>query len=257
MSRHASSHPSSSRRIPAHLNPTVEKRLLGYAALASATGVGVLALAPPSEAKIVYTATHQSIATGSTFQLDVNGDGINDFRFVNRFSGPAGRGTFSTQTAAALIAYPDVATNNIWGNSHFDVSVLLAGIVVGPKGNFTGNHSVMGGAGEIDGGPPSYNGPWAPPGGNVKNRYIGLKFVIDGQIHFGWARLSVEIRPARKGGAQAVLTGYAYETEANKPIETGKTSGPDVASAQPATLGQMALGAAGLVARRREKDAIA
>ena len=54
----------------------------------------------------------------------------------------------------------------------------------------------------------------------------------------------------------AVLTGYAYETVANKGIETGKTSGPDIASAQPATLGQLALGAEGLFARRREKEVI-
>jgi hypothetical protein len=93
----ASSHPSSSKRIAAQLNPAVENKLLGYAALATATGVGVLAMAPSSEAKIVYTPAHQTIATGSTLQLDLNGDGINDFRFLNRFSGPVGRGTFSTQ----------------------------------------------------------------------------------------------------------------------------------------------------------------
>jgi hypothetical protein len=115
----------------------------------------------------------------------------------------------------------------------------------------------MGGAGAIDGGPPSYNGPWAPPGGFEKNRYIGLKFVINGQIHFGWARLSVEIRPARKSGARAVLTGYAYETEVGKPIETGKTSRAEVASAHSAALGRLALGAAGMVARRRDKEVIA
>jgi len=243
-------------RTTAHLNSTVEKKLLGYAALASATGVGVLALAAPAEATIVYTPTHQTIAPNSTLQLDLNGDGINDFRFLNRFSGPARRATFSTLTAAALIEYPDVSSNHIWGNSNFDVSVLPPGIVVGPKGKFVGNHSVMGAASELNGGPPMYHGPWAPPGGSIKSRYVGLKFVINGQVHFGWARLSVEIRPARNGGAQAVLTGYAYETVANKGIEAGKTSGPEVASAQPATLGHLAMGAAGLFARRRENDLV-
>jgi hypothetical protein len=261
MPQDISSRPQSNPRTAAELNSIVEKKLLSYATLASATGVGILALVQPLEAKVVYTATHQTIAPNSTLELDLNGDGINDFRFQNRFSGPGFSGTgirktFSTQTGAALIAYPADNSNHIWGNSQFGVSVLPAGVMVGSKGKFVGNHSVMGGASEIDGGSPRYDGPWAPPGGNEKNRYVGLKFVINGQVHFGWARLSVQIRPARNGGAQAVLTGYAYETVANKPLETGKTSGADAASAQTATLGQLALGAEGQIAIRREKDAV-
>ena len=69
--------------------------------------------------------------------------------------------------------------------------------------------------------------------------------MIDGQIHFGWARLNVLIRRPSEGGAHAVLTGYAYETDVNEPIETGQTSGPESAEARPGTLGQLALGAAG------------
>ena len=256
MPQHVSSRPQSNPRAVAELNPIVEKKLLSYATLASAAGVGILALARPMEAKIVYTATHQTIAPNSTLELDLNGDGINDFRFQNRFSGPGLRKTFSTQTGAALIAYPADNSNHIWGNSQFGVSVLPAGVIVGSRGKFVGNHSLMGAASEVDGGSPRYDGPWAPPGGNEKNRYVGLKFVINGQVHFGWARLSVQIRPARNGGAQAVLTGYAYETVANKALETGKTSGADAASAQTATLGQLALGAEGLVAFRREKEAV-
>ena len=61
--------PSSHPRIPSQLNPSVEKNLLGYTTLASAAGVGVLALTQPSEAKIVYTPTHQTIASGTTLHL--------------------------------------------------------------------------------------------------------------------------------------------------------------------------------------------
>lgn len=43
-------------------------------------------------------------------------------------------------------------------------------------------------------------------------------------------------------GHNAVLTGYAYETIANKAIIAGKTKGPDVITIQPDTLGQLALG---------------
>jgi hypothetical protein len=48
----------------------------------------------------------------------------------------------------------------------------------------------------------------------------------------------------------ATLTGYAYETIANKPIVTGKTHGKDVVTVQPASLGHLAQGSAGLAAWR-------
>jgi hypothetical protein len=54
----------------------------------------------------------------------------------------------------------------------------------------------------------------------------------------------VQIRQPLKGKVQAILTGYAYETVANAPILAGATSGTEESSAQPATLGQLAAGAA-------------
>ncbi|MFZ0418247.1 MAG: hypothetical protein WAM04_09070 [Candidatus Sulfotelmatobacter sp.] len=256
MPRHSSRRRSTNAHTTAHLDSTVEKKLLGYAALAGATGVGILALAQPAEAKIVYTATHQIIAPNTTLQLDLNGDGTNDFVFSNRFAGSPRRATSSFRTSAFLSISPAVQTNEVWGTDGL-VSALPAGVKLGPGGKFAVSQFDMGGVSALDGNHPVYGGQWAPPAGSVKNHYVGLKFVINGQIHFGWARLSVEVRQTKDGGVKAVLTGYAYETEVNKPIETGKTSGPDVASAQPATLGQLALGAAGLVARRTEKEAVA
>jgi len=253
MPQHTSNRSSLKPRTTAQLTLTVEKKLLGYVSLASATGVGVLALSQPSEAKIVYTAVHQTIAHNATLQLDLNGDGTNDFSFSNRLSGPAGAPTFSTRTSAALSISPVAKTNQVWGSSGL-VSALPAGVKLGPHGKFAPSRYFMGGVSAIGGNHPMYDGPWAPPGGSEKNRYVGLKFVIDGKIHFGWARLSVQVRQTKNGGVTAVLTGYAYESEANTPIETGRTSGPEVAEVTPITLGQLALGAAGIVAWRREQE---
>jgi hypothetical protein len=44
----------------------------------------------------------------------------------------------------------------------------------------------------------------------------------------------------------AILTGYAYETIPNKPIITGKISGPDVMTLEPGSLGALAAGASRL-----------
>ena len=96
-------------------------------------------------------------------------------------------------------------------------------------------------------------------------RYLGLKFVIKGKVHFGWARLNVHWHEP----ISATLTGYAYETIPGKSIITGKTKGPDevvveqaslVPSAAPtpklATLGLLAMGAPGLSIWRRKETAL-
>ena len=56
---------------------------------------------------------------------------------------------------------------------------------------------------------------------NVDNRYLGMKFTINGKVHYGWARLSVT-NLKDKFRITATLTGYAYETIPNKPIKAGK-----------------------------------
>ena len=90
------------------------------------------------------------------------------------------------------------------------------------------------------------------------HRYLGLKFVIKGQIHYGWARLHVHWHPPQ---ISATLTGYAYEAIPNKAIIAGATKGPDDAEPAaslnpptpvPATLGALAMGAPGLSIWRRE-----
>ena len=81
---------------------------------------------------------------------------------------------------------------------------------------------------------------------NVQDRYLGLKFLIHGKIHYGWARLKVS---CGSGKISAVLTVYAYETGVNKPIIVGKTKGPEIDGEQ-ATLRHLARGAVSTSTRR-------
>jgi hypothetical protein len=86
-------------------------------------------------------------------------------------------------------------------------------------------------------------GPWVGKGNGVANRYLGLKFVIHGKVHYGWARLSVTLgHHWQYDDVSGTLTGYAYETLPNKPIITGKTKGEDVIMFQPDSLGWLARG---------------
>lgn len=104
-----------------------------------------------------------------------------------------------------------------------------------------------------------YRGKWI----KTHDRYLGVKFTIHGQMHYGWVSVNVGKDPSG-----AVLTGYAYETIPNKPIIAGQKSGSVVAgrtdlremhvpSPQPATLGVLARGTDGLAVWRRDTEVVA
>jgi hypothetical protein len=221
-----------------------DSRLNMYALAASAAGVGMLALVQPADGKIIYTKAHKSIGPNTTLHLDLKHDGVTDFDLKDTLSTSSAGGAF-----AALFALPGRKQNALWG--HTDpfqayASALSANVRIGPKGQFLPGAGFMA-AYSISGGRPgnfSCTGPWA----NVTNRYLGLKFTIKGAEHFGWARLNVSCAGAT---VNATLTGYAYETVANRPILTGKKSGSDESdnsiptAAVSGTLGRLARGTKG------------
>jgi hypothetical protein len=238
-------------RSETSLNARMEKYLSGYATAAVAAGVSLLALSRSADAKIVYTPANTNIPTnGGPVPLDLNHDGIVDFSFLN----------LSTQAIAwSFTASAKVQGNRMWGKGSFAgilgpgpfvfASALRARFEVGPNRSYfkNGDHGVIAAGFESNYGTGTF-GQWL----YTKYRYLGLKFMIDGQIHYGWARVSVT-KLNNKIGVAATLTGYAYETIPNKPIVAGKTKGPDVITWEPATLGHLAQGASGISAWREKK----
>jgi hypothetical protein len=235
---------AANQRTTTAIHPKLEKNLAAYFAAAGAAGVGVLALTQSAEAKVVYTATNITMTT--PVQIDLNNDGIPDFA-LGRFQG--------YEHSSFVDAVPLVAGNAVRGNG--SAACGFFGVPVGPGEKFATTsyfgHGVRM-AGFFGYGISTSFGLWA----NVTNRYLGFKFLINGQVHYGWARVSVtnEIR-------NVVLTGYAYETTPNTNIIEGHISGPEKADASapanllvPASpaqmLGVLARGAETLSIWRRE-----
>jgi hypothetical protein len=71
-------------RTPATLSESIHRQLNMYAFAAGAAGVSVLALTQSAEAKIIYTQTHVVIGTNHIYELDLNHDGIADFKIGSR-----------------------------------------------------------------------------------------------------------------------------------------------------------------------------
>jgi hypothetical protein len=236
-------------RTPSSLDPKLDHSLLAYAAAAAAAGVGILALSPPADAEIVYTPTNQIMRPGSgILHLDLNNDGINDFKFEDGYftSIFARRGAFPTGNTSRVTGYLDVSgsvgsNRAVAGNKGFALA-LPQGVKVGSARQFrSGSRQGLMAYCDAVGGNGSTNyGLWDRA---QKDRYLGFKFLISGEIHYGWARLSVT---RSRCGITATLTGYAYESVANTPIITGKTSGNDEVSGvgitESGTLGVLAQG---------------
>jgi hypothetical protein len=240
-------------RTPSKLSESLHQRLNSYALAASAAGVGMLALTQPLEAKIVYTKAHQQIAPNTQFNLDLNHDGITDFTIANRyfFTNSKTRGgslKVTFPTGNAVRGY--VNSTGFYGRSYFLASAFRAGVQIKANNKkFLPKYATMGFSFTATSG-FFHQGQWR----NATNRYLGLKFAIQGQIHYGWARLTTNCSNYQ---CNALLTGYAYETIPGKSIVTGKTHGKDVVTVEPATLGHLARGASGLSAWRRTNSVAA
>jgi hypothetical protein len=241
------------------IDKNINHRLNLYSAAAAAAGVSILALAQPAEGEVVVT--HKTIPIPASVYggiqhlvpIDLNNDGVKDFSFsLYEF---AYHGFINdlhvepVEGGAVVASHPPGA---------FYASALVRGARIGPSAHFSSN-----GRAEIEvaqgfDASSIYSrrlyGNW---GGNPLNRYLGVRFLINGATHYGWVRLAVITEPR---GLAATITEYAYETIANKPIQAGSISGnSDDAQVRKedarggAWLGMLALGANGLALWRREE----
>ncbi|MBA3913878.1 MAG: hypothetical protein H0X25_08505 [Acidobacteriales bacterium] len=164
--------------------------------------------------------------------LDLNHDGTTDFLLLDgQYCASGGTGSCRQSVFYDFIAISPIRNPNriAVGSSSQFAAPLLKGSTVGPNSPFP-VHLLQPYLSNND------LGPWI----DHPNAYLGLKFNISGVVHYGWARISLSA--PNKG----VLKGYAYETQPNKPIVTGQTSGRDQASeqeqVQPGVLGALAQG---------------
>ena len=190
----------------------LSNRLKSYLALTA----GFIALSPLADAQIIYTDIDpDSVLTGNdSFQLDINMDGTFDFILWQK--------TFTRNS------------KKYYGNSFYVLNgnqVFSAGLTnicsswdYEPKPLDSWDEMIPdhmnkawrnGGWLFLD--PPDpcgYFGLWK----GAKDKYVGFRFKINGDFHYGWARMDVD-----SSGKSVTLKDYAYNSEAGKPIRTGST----------------------------------
>jgi hypothetical protein len=240
------------------LSQLLDRRLVSYAT--AAAGSGILGLAQPAEAQIIYTPAHVTIGYKGSYSLDLTNDGTIDFILKDEVTANCSTVVDALMAKAAL-------GNAIEGQAFRSINLanaLKAGETIGASQGFVSpSVGALMGEAYVSGGGFGHFGNWL----HVVNRYLGLRFQINGETHFGWARMTVSVNV---GTLQSVLTGYAYESQPNTPIVAGQESGQfgrapvqspmkgadtslvPMPPPQPASLGTLALGAQGLPLWRRE-----
>jgi hypothetical protein len=159
---------------------------------AGAAGVGMLALAPPVQAKIVYTPADVNFLRYPPVTLDLNHDGIGDF--VLAFGGRADSAGVSSY--AFVYAPRSSPANRVVATAKEDYEpavALRAGSRIG-SGRLFGNADILAEhLSHFGRGSSSTNGSdqWANGEKGLKIGYLGLKFMISGKVHFGWARVTI------------------------------------------------------------------
>jgi hypothetical protein len=216
-------------RKPRPLEKALGSRLLAYAAMAGASvGLGHSL----ADAQVVYTPTHHNI--DQDYYLDLNHDGINDFHIHSYYlSGYGDLEVFPVITGNRIAA---LAKGCLGGEA---AAPLALGATIGPGMLLGAKASCMAVMDSF------YSfGPWI----NKQNHYLGFAFEVNGQTHYGWARMSMQgffCFPCI-----GRIFGYAYETTPGKSIVAGDeghgTQASTQDSAAPTPLGALALGAPGL-----------
>jgi hypothetical protein len=230
-------------------HPTgTDHRIKLYALAAAAAGVSVLALAQPAESEVVFTKRTIPLPGTVFVDLSMNNDGVSDFSFY--------LSSFAYHSANRALYLKPMAGGGAVGNG--SAWELAPGAKVGPSAHFDTSAFVRiershANFGYTSRGRFTYTktieGKW---GNNPTDRYLGVRFLINGETHYGWIRLTVNTAP--RGALTATINSYAYESVPNKMIVVGATSsagkvGTDASSASEKaspSLGALALGAEGL-----------
>lgn len=212
--------------------------LAGALAIASGTAAygAPVAVNPPPD--LINTAGN---ATNTTVNWDVNGDGIIDFTFVNRY--PNSNTTGVVWQLNMNPAAGTAATNGVVSYQGAFVRyafALAGGTSIGAASTFgTPTQITLGSRYSSSGVQTNYGGfAAAGPNGSVPPgtmAFAGFRFQAADGTHFGWIQLSVN------GGIIDFSTA-AYETTPGAAILAGNSVVPE-----PSTLAMLALGAVGVV----------
>ncbi len=189
-----------------------KNRLKSYSSVAA----GLAAFTPVANAQIIYTDIDPDVnISNSSYLLDLNNDGTEDFRITQN-----GSSSYSMD-GVAVYAYQSNANKLLidkiqFGYYSYSVNAALA---LNQGDTIDNNQPMWGAFGGLNAhgiynSAPLDIGHWK----SLSDKYIGFKFVIDSDLHYGWARLNVT-----PDATSATIKDYAYNSIPDEMIMAGQT----------------------------------
>ncbi|HKR06240.1 MAG TPA: T9SS type A sorting domain-containing protein [Bacteroidia bacterium] len=206
------------------MTKNLQKQIKAYAGVA-----GLLLAADKTNGQVVYVDINPDtvlsaygINTIENFYLDLNGDTANDFRFLAERFIYSGSNSVSFIVNGLLVI--NFTNNAVLGEcqqppfcsstgSNWVPKRLNQGDTISPNtwhnASAEGLYSVYSSTGWF-----YALGNWVP----LSDNYMGLKFKISGQDHYGWIHIEVTNKN------EMILKGYAYQSQPNIGLRGGDTA---------------------------------
>lgn len=208
---------------------TLNSKIKQYASLA-----GGIAAASGATGQVVYTDINPdevlSIGGTTQYQLNLDGDAATDMIFLMQ-SGTGVTGSLygipytATYAGGAAAFGTSAATTNGWlGNTSSGPFAVPMSSMISSGAAFVQAQGTLGAYITAYLGAP-YNMTVNTNAGNFigAEGFVGIRFDISGQTHYGWAR--VEVAP---NGQSMTIKDYAYESTPGLPIAAGNIGSTDI-----------------------------
>lgn len=209
------------------LSESLKSRLKAYSMTAGAVAAGVAGV----NAQVVYTDIDPDV-TGDTLYLDLNNDGTDDFVFLASADVAGSSSSFNVYRNFVVALNSNAVAGSI-SSSYFYPYAFSSGSIIDGNQPFNSgsNFQTLGW---------DYFGISATSAaytfGNIRvgqgEAYVGLRLDVNGQTHYGWARLQLNL------GGTITIMDYAYDANACVGIAAGATTGgiTPVAAATPSNV---------------------
>ena len=174
------------------------------------------------------------------FEMDFNNDLGPDMTFQVAFATGSGSSTYNgipftyvyngSQVSATPGPLGGVQGQIIGSSSTFGVTALNSGDAIAAANNFSSQQAALGVQGTVS--VPAFNFNYNINQGEflgVSQKFLGMKFSAGSGVHYGWVRLSLDtLDPA---GLKLTIHDYAYNGDADQPINAGDPSASIIAQA--------------------------
>lgn len=194
--------------------------------------VSAMMFSVSANAQIIYTdvnpdstlySTNTGLGPGKIHNLDLNNDGINDFKltatagnnnnFPTQYHRRVAVSPLNGNAVKDTLVNPDTVSISLQFNAVIDNNLLLN------QSWHTSGSNILKDTNYFD--PPQSPGSGYGLWNNLSDYYLGLRLLKSGQTYYGWVRLRVDVTV---GYVSVIIRDYAYNSIPNQAILAGQTT---------------------------------